>query len=481
MNDRLNPTHRPPRSASRAGGRGGRGDHEPLAPAVAAATSPTSARPATRPTLPRFRPSIGSTAIRRSEGGDRADQEDATRGSPRHAWPPRSRRSPMAASIVAASCAVRASPPAALRRSERCRWRSVRKAEAGPPPPPGAAVTIRKNVCTHCSVGCTVIAEVANGVWIGQEPGWDSPINRGSHCCKGAAVRDDVLSERRLRYPMKLVNGQWNRISWDQAIDEIGDKLHGDPRQVGTGIGLLARLRQVHQRGRLSQPQARRVLGNQQLRSPGAHLSLHHRRRRRQYLGLRRDDQQLQRHPQRQDHHGDGRQSGRGASGVAAAHSRRQGAQPRQHDRHRSADDAHRGARDRICPGAARHAHSDHLRDALAHLPERLGGQGIHPPARLRHGRDPQGGREVAARRGRARHRPAGGAGQAHRRDVRQAASRDPDLGDGADPVHRRHGQRPRRAASCCSPPATSATPAAAPTSSAATPTSRARPISASM
>jgi formate dehydrogenase major subunit len=102
---------------------------------------------------------------------------------------------------------------------------ALRNAEAGPPPPPGATVFRRKNVCTHCSVGCTVIAEVVNGVWTGQEPGWDSPINRGSHCCKGAAVRDDVLSERRMRFPMKLVNGAWNRISWDQAIEEIGDKL----------------------------------------------------------------------------------------------------------------------------------------------------------------------------------------------------------------------------------------------------------------
>ena len=102
---------------------------------------------------------------------------------------------------------------------------AVRRAEAGPPPSPGAAVTVRKNVCTHCSVGCTVIAHVANGLWIGQEPGWDSPINRGSHCAKGAAVRDDVSSERRLRYPMKLVGGAWQRISWDQAIDEIGNKL----------------------------------------------------------------------------------------------------------------------------------------------------------------------------------------------------------------------------------------------------------------
>ena len=40
----------------------------------------------------------------------------------------------------------------------------------------GSAAQIKKTVCTHCSVGCTVIAEVQNGVWTGQEPGWDSPI-----------------------------------------------------------------------------------------------------------------------------------------------------------------------------------------------------------------------------------------------------------------------------------------------------------------
>ncbi|MEH2512608.1 formate dehydrogenase major subunit [Nitrobacteraceae bacterium AZCC 1564] len=103
--------------------------------------------------------------------------------------------------------------------------KGIRKAEAGPPPALGAKVVSRKNICTHCSVGCSVVAEVSNGVWIGQEPDYDSPINRGSHCCKGAAVRDDVLSQRRLRYPVKLVNGQWVRVSWKQAVDEIGDKL----------------------------------------------------------------------------------------------------------------------------------------------------------------------------------------------------------------------------------------------------------------
>jgi formate dehydrogenase major subunit len=101
----------------------------------------------------------------------------------------------------------------------------VRKAQAGPPPAAGQQVATRKNICTHCSVGCTVTAEVANGVWIGQEPSFDSPINRGSHCAKGAAVRELVHGDRRLKYPMKLVNGRWTQISWDKAIDEIGDKL----------------------------------------------------------------------------------------------------------------------------------------------------------------------------------------------------------------------------------------------------------------
>src|SRR3954454_8993140 len=104
---------------------------------------------------------------------------------------------------------------------------SVRKAEAAGASVSGPEVVIKKNVCTHCSVGCTVTAEVVNGVWVGQEPSWDSPINRGTPCAKGAAIRELVHSERRLKYPMKLVDGQWQRISWVTAINEIGDKITG--------------------------------------------------------------------------------------------------------------------------------------------------------------------------------------------------------------------------------------------------------------
>jgi len=102
---------------------------------------------------------------------------------------------------------------------------TVKQAKAAAAGPLTAGATRVKSVCTHCSVGCTVIAEVKNGVWVGQEPGWESPFNMGSHCARGASVREHAHNERRLKYPLKLEGGQWKRVSWETAINEIGDKM----------------------------------------------------------------------------------------------------------------------------------------------------------------------------------------------------------------------------------------------------------------
>ena len=83
-----------------------------------------------------------------------------------------------------------------------------------------------RTICTYCAVGCGIEAEVQNGVWVRQEVAADHPVSRGAHCCKGAGAIDMVISEKRLKSPMKRVNGKWTTISWDQAIDEIGNKLN---------------------------------------------------------------------------------------------------------------------------------------------------------------------------------------------------------------------------------------------------------------
>ncbi len=92
-------------------------------------------------------------------------------------------------------------------------------------PRPDVKSEYRRSICTHCSVGCGVIAELQNGVWVGQEPDYESPINLGAHCAKGASVRDHSFGHKRVKSPMKLQNGAWKRLSWDQAINEIGDRL----------------------------------------------------------------------------------------------------------------------------------------------------------------------------------------------------------------------------------------------------------------
>ena len=89
----------------------------------------------------------------------------------------------------------------------------------------GRKVEVRRTVCTHCSVGCALDAVVENGVWVRHEPVFDSPINMGAHCAKGASIREHGHGEHRLKTPMKLVNGKYQRISWQQALDEVSAKL----------------------------------------------------------------------------------------------------------------------------------------------------------------------------------------------------------------------------------------------------------------
>lgn len=86
-------------------------------------------------------------------------------------------------------------------------------------------VEVRRTVCTHCSVGCASDAVVENDVWVRQEPVFDSPINLGAHCAKGASIREHGHGEYRLRYPMKLVNGKYQRMSWDDALKEISERM----------------------------------------------------------------------------------------------------------------------------------------------------------------------------------------------------------------------------------------------------------------
>ena len=87
-----------------------------------------------------------------------------------------------------------------------------------------------RSTCPYCSVSCGVIihtlgdkAKNATPQVVHVEGDPDHPINRGTLCPKGSSLEQDILNERRLMYPEVRRPGsdRWDRISWDDAINEI--------------------------------------------------------------------------------------------------------------------------------------------------------------------------------------------------------------------------------------------------------------------
>lgn len=86
----------------------------------------------------------------------------------------------------------------------------------------------RKEILTDCtlcyhSCGCKVTVE--NGKAIKVEGLESHPLNRGQLCPKGENALENIYSPDRLKHPMKWVNGNFESVSWDQALDEIAAKL----------------------------------------------------------------------------------------------------------------------------------------------------------------------------------------------------------------------------------------------------------------
>jgi anaerobic selenocysteine-containing dehydrogenase len=50
-------------------------------------------------------------------------------------------------------------------------------------------------------------------------------ISEGYICPRGEALPEYVYAPDRIQHPMKNVNGEWQRITWDEALDTIADKL----------------------------------------------------------------------------------------------------------------------------------------------------------------------------------------------------------------------------------------------------------------
>ena len=86
-----------------------------------------------------------------------------------------------------------------------------------------------KSHCRMCHGGCGVLVYTKDGrvAKIAGDP--DCPINHGTLCSKGIASAQLAYHPDRLTYPVKRTgskkSGKWERISWDEALDTIAERI----------------------------------------------------------------------------------------------------------------------------------------------------------------------------------------------------------------------------------------------------------------
>jgi menaquinone reductase, molybdopterin-binding-like subunit len=97
------------------------------------------------------------------------------------------------------------------------------------------------STCTLCEAGCGIKVRVVEGRAVKIEGNPEHPVNHGGLCSRGQAGLQLLYSPDRVRSPLRRVGargaGQWQPLSWEQAIAEVADKLaalraSGHPERV---------------------------------------------------------------------------------------------------------------------------------------------------------------------------------------------------------------------------------------------------------
>ena len=80
-------------------------------------------------------------------------------------------------------------------------------------------------ICPFCGVGCGLLLEVENGKVVRVIPEKNHIVSKGKICGKGATAHKTLYLSGRLTKPLKRVGDSFVETSWDQALNEIAEKL----------------------------------------------------------------------------------------------------------------------------------------------------------------------------------------------------------------------------------------------------------------
>jgi len=90
-----------------------------------------------------------------------------------------------------------------------------------------------RTACRSCHGGCGVIAHVKDGKVIKVEGDPDSPISHGTLCSKALAITQLAYHPDRVLYPLRKAGKDWERITWDEALDTVAEKFNKVIKEYG--------------------------------------------------------------------------------------------------------------------------------------------------------------------------------------------------------------------------------------------------------
>ena len=79
--------------------------------------------------------------------------------------------------------------------------------------------------CNLCEAVCGIEIEHADGKVLAIRGDKQDPFSRGHICPKALALKEIYEDENRLKLPVKRIGNDWKEISWDEAFDEIANKI----------------------------------------------------------------------------------------------------------------------------------------------------------------------------------------------------------------------------------------------------------------
>lgn len=109
--------------------------------------------------------------------------------------------------------------------------------------PEGEAM-IKKAGCFFCHNHCGLLVHVENGKVVKVRGNPEHPITKGYVCARALRAPEWLYHRDQLTHPLKRSGargeGRWERVSWDQALDEIAEKLAQAKEAVGPETLLVA-------------------------------------------------------------------------------------------------------------------------------------------------------------------------------------------------------------------------------------------------